>query len=124
MHLDAIEHANEIGDMQDSLLARQIKAEKQAASEIQELFTVTVRKVTHKHLAVPYVSYRCEMPTGRIDTNPLAEVVADVCSSGKPLDALMAVMEKSDCPLVAAWREAMAADYIYRNASDIGELTA
>ncbi len=123
MHLDAIAHAAEIGDMQDSLLARQIKAEKQAENEIRELFTVTVRKVTHKHLAVPYVSY-AKSSAGRIDTHPLAEVVADVCTSGKPLDALMAVMEKSDCPLVAAWREAMAADYIYRNASDIGELTA
>lgn len=122
-YLDAVRHADEIGDMQDSLLARQINAEKQAESEIQELFTKTVRTVTHKHLSVPYVSYR-NSPAGRIDTNPLAEVVADVCSSGKPLDALMAVMEKSDCPLVAAWREAMAADYIYRNASDIGELTA
>ena len=122
VYLDAVRHADHIGDLQDSLLARQIKAEKQAASEIQELFTKTVRTVTHKHLSVPYVSYR-HTATGRIDTNPLAEVVADVCSSGKPLDALMAVMEKSDCPLVAAWREAMAADYIYRNASDIGEIT-
>lgn len=122
-YLDAVRHADEIGDMQDSLLARQIKAEKQAASEIRELFTETVRKVNHKHLAAPFVHYG---PNGaaKIDTYTLTEVVADTCSSGKPLDALMEVMAKSDCPLVAAWREAMAADYIYRHASDIGELTA
>lgn len=122
MHLDAIEHADHIGAMQDSLLSRQIKAEKQAEAEIKELFTKTVRKVSSKHLAVPFVSYRTS-PTGRIDTHQLDEAVADVCSSGKPLDALMKVMEASDCPLVAAWREAMAVDYAYRNASDIGELT-
>ena len=123
MHLDAIEHADHIGAMQDSLLSRQIKAEKQAEAEIKELFTKTVRKVSSKHLAVPFVSYRTS-PTGRIDTHQLEDAVADICSSGKPLEALMKVMEASDCPLVAAWREAMAADYSYRNASDIGELTA
>ena len=122
MHLDAIEHADHIGSMQDSLLSRQIKAEKQAEVEIKELFTKTVRKVSSKHLAVPFVSYRTS-PTGRIDTHQLEEAVADICSSGKPLDALMKVMEASDCPLVAAWREAMAVDYSYRNAADIGELT-
>ena len=122
MHLDAIEHADHIGSMQDSLLSRQIKAEKQAEVEIKELFTKTVRKVNHKHLAVPFVSYRTS-PTGRIDTHQLEEAVADICSSGKPLEALMKVMEASDCPLVGASREAMAVDYSYRNAADIGELT-
>ena len=122
MHLDAIEHADHIGSMQDSLLSRQIKAETQAAAEIKELFTKTVRKVSSKHLAVPFVSYRTS-PTGRIDTHQLSEAVADICSSGEPLEALMKVMEASDCPLVAAWREAMAVDYSCRNASDIGELT-
>ena len=122
-YLDAVADADHVGAVQDSLTARQIKAEQQAAKEINELFTKTVRKVPHKHLSAPFVSY-AQNPTGRIHTNPLAEVVADTCSRGKPLDALMAVMEKSDCPLVAAWREAMAADYVYRNASDIGELTA
>ena len=122
MHLDAIEHADHIGSMQDSLLNRQIKAETQAEAEIKELFTKTVRKVSSKHLAAPFVSYRTS-PTGRIDTHKLDEAVADICSSGKPLEALMKVMEASDCPLVAAWREAMAVDYSYLNAADIGEIT-
>ena len=122
MHLDAIEHADHIGSMQNPLHSRQIKAETQAAAEIKELFTKTVRKVSSKHLAVPFVSYRTS-PTGRIDTHQLEEAVADICSSGKPLEALMKVMEASDCPLVAAWREAMAVDYSYRNAADIGEIT-
>jgi hypothetical protein len=122
MHLDAIKHADEIGDMQDSLLARKIQAEQHAAAEIRELFTKTVRKVTHKYLAVPFVRYGFN-GAARIETTSLAEAVVDICTNGEPLDALMAVLEKSDCPLVAAWREAMAADYIYRNSSDIGELT-
>jgi hypothetical protein len=122
MHLDAIEHADHIGSMQDSLLARQIEAEKQAEAEIKELFTKTVRKVSSKHLAAPFVRYSSS-GSARIDTHQLDEAVADICSSGKPLEALMKVMEASDCPLVAAWREAMAVDYSYRNASDIGEIT-
>jgi len=122
MHLDAIAHADQLGAIQDSLLDRQIKAEKQAESEITELFTVTVRKVEPKHLAVPFVRYSAN-GAARIDTKPLPEAVADTCTNGKPLESLMAVMANSDCPLVAAWREAMAADYSYRNASDIGELT-
>ena len=122
MHLDAIEHADHIGSMQDSRLNRQIKAEKQAEAEIKELFTKTVRKVSSKHLAAPFVRYSSS-GSARIDTTPLSEAVADTCTNGAPLEALMKVMEASDCPLVAAWREAMAVDYSYRNAADIGEIT-
>lgn len=122
MHLDAIEHADHIGAMQDSLLDRQIKAEKQAEAEIKALFTKTVRKVSSKHLAAPFVRHGSS-GSARIDTTPLSEAVADTCTNGAPLEALMKVMEASDCPLVAAWREAMAVDYSYRNASDIGEIT-
>jgi hypothetical protein len=39
---------------------------------------------------------------------------------GKPLEALLAVFANSECPLVAALREAVAADYIDRNAAEIG----
>ena len=123
MHLDAVRDADHLGAMQDSLLSRQIKAEKQAAAEIMELFTKTVRKVQHQHLAAPMAFYPSLNSAGLIVTVPLAEVVHDTCTNGKPLEALMQVMAQSDCPLVAAWREAMAADYSYRNASDIGELT-
>lgn len=121
-YLDAVRDADHIGAMQDSLLARQIKAEKQAAAEIMELFTKTVRKVQHQHLAAPFVRYGFN-GAARVETMPLSEAVADICTNGKPLEALMQVMAQSDCPLVAAWREAMAADYSHRNASDIGELT-
>ena len=108
--------------MQDSRLNRQIKAEKQAEAEIKELFTKTVRKVKYEHLAAPFVRYSAGGAV-RIDTTPLSEAVADTCTNGAPLEALMKVMEASDCPLVAAWREAMAVDYSYRNAADIGEIT-
>lgn len=121
--LDAIEHADHIGAMQDSLLSRQIKAEKQAEAEIKELFTKTVRKVKYEHLAAPFVRYSA-CGAVRIDTTPLSEAVADTCTNGAPLHALMKVMQQSDCPLVAAWREAMAVDYSRWNAADIGELTA
>jgi hypothetical protein len=118
MHLDAIAHADEIVDMQDSLLARQIKAEKHAAAEIRELLTVTVRKVHPKRLSLP-------LPLGLNDRVVIThlemdEAIKDAMTYGKPLDALLSVFANSECPLVAALREAVAADYIDRNAAEIG----
>jgi len=121
MHLDAIAHANEIGDMQDSLLARQIKAEKQAENEIREMLTVTVRKVHPKRLSLPLPLYR---NGGLVITAlDMSEAIADTLTNGKPLDALLSVFANSECPLVAALREAVAADYIDRNAAEIGNAT-
>lgn len=118
MHLDAIAHADEIGDMQDSLLARQIQAEQHAAAEIRELLTVTVRKVYPKRLSLPLPLYR---NGGLVITAlDMSEAIADTLTSGKPLDALLSVFANSECPLVAALREAVAADYIDRNAAEIG----
>ncbi len=121
MHLDAIEHAAEIGAMQDSLLARQIKAEKHAESEIRELLTKTVRKVDPKRLTLPYPLVRNGgLVIAALD---MGEAIADALTYGEPLDALLAVFANSECPLVAALREAVAADYIRRNATEIGEAT-
>lgn len=122
-YLEAVRDAEHHIAAQDSLLSRQIKAEQQAEQEIKELFTKTVRKVQYEHLAAPFVRYSAGGAV-RIDTTPLSEAVADTCTNGKPLHALMKVMQQSDCPLVAAWREAMAADYSHRNAADIAEVVA
>jgi hypothetical protein len=118
MHLDAIEHAAEIGDMQDSLLARQIKAEQHAAAEIRELLTVTVRKVHPKRLSLPLPLERSSGVV--IASLEMDEAIKDAMTYGKPLEALLAVFANSECPLVAALREAVAADYIDRNAAEIG----
>lgn len=95
-------------------------AEKRVGDEIMELFTKTVRKANHKHLAAPFVSNSAGGMFVRYQ--PLAGAVTDTSSSGAPLEALMAVMAGSDCPLVAKWREAMAEDYIKHHAADIAQV--
>ena len=91
-------------------------AEKRVSDEIMELFTKTVRQVSHKHLVAPWVTYR---PAVTVKYQPLSEAAADLVSYGAPRDALMDVIAGSDCPLVAALRVAMAKDYIKNNASNI-----
>lgn len=86
--------------------------------EIVETITKTVRKVSHKALSVPYVKNNANGTTA-IAAYQMVEVVTDYGTEPKPLQALMAVLEKSDCQLVAKWREAMAERYADANADDV-----
>ncbi len=121
MHLDAIEHADDIGAMQDGLLARQIDAERHAAAEIRELLTKTVRLIDPKRLSLPFPADR--NGTTIVSTIGMDEAIKDALTYGAPLEAFLKVYAKSDCPLVAALREAVAVDYIGRNAAEIGNAT-
>ena len=85
---------------------------------IIETITKTVRKVDHRVLSVPYVKNN-SIGTQAIDAYQLLEVVKDYGTEPKPLQALMAVLEGSDCPLVAKWREAMAERYADANADEV-----
>ena len=78
--------------------------------EIIETLTATIRKVPHAKLCVPFVSYR-GTDYGILRQSPIDEVVTDHCADTEPLAALMAVLERSDCPLVAAYRKALATAY-------------
>ena len=88
---------------------------------IIETITKTVRKVSHKVLSVPYVKNNSNGSTS-IAAYQLVEVVTDYGTEPKPLQALMAVLEGSDCPLVAKWREAMAERYADANADEVDEV--
>jgi len=122
-YLDAVQDADNYGDTQAKRNEAVIAAEKQVTAEITELLTKTVTQTNYKFLSLPYVTYQGS-PIGKIATIALSEVIADECSSGKPLDALMAVICDSTCPLVAELRKAIADHYVYANASDIAEVTA
>jgi len=122
-YLDAVQDADNYGDTQAKRNEAVIAAEKQLAAEITELLTKTVTQTNYKFLSLPYVTYKGS-PIGEIATIALSEAIADECSSGKPLDALMAVICDSTCPLVAELRKAIADRYVYANASDIAEVTA
>lgn len=90
---------------------------------IIETITKTVRNVPHQALSVPYVK-RSMTARPRIDQYPLSEVIVDYGTEPKCMDALMAVIEKSDCPLVAAWRMAIAERFADSNADEVEGLQA
>jgi hypothetical protein len=89
--------------------------------EIVETLTQSIRKVGHAGLSVPFVSHR-GTDYGVLRQYPLVEVVRDYSSNEGPEAALMAVMERSDCPLVAAYREALAKAYSDSWADDVEAL--
>lgn len=88
---------------------------------IVETITKTVRTVDHRALSVPYVKNNAN-GSQSIDAYQLLEVVKDYGTEPKPLQALMAVLAGSDCPLVAAWREAMALRFADANADEVDEV--
>lgn len=88
---------------------------------IVQTITKTVRKVDHRVLSVPYVKNNSN-GTCAIAAYQLLEVVKDYGTDPKPLQALMAVLEGSDCQLVAKWREAMAEHFADVNADEVDEV--
>ena len=85
---------------------------------IVQTITQTVRNVDHRALSVPYVKNNSN-GTQAIDAYQLLEVVKDYGTDPKPLQALMAVLEGSDCPLVAEYRTALAKRYSDSWADDV-----
>ena len=119
MFLDPVQHEIHHTERLDALNKRLAEAEANAAAQIREIFLKDVRQVPANRLNVPVASYMTG--TLRVVYLPLSEAVADAVSSGKPLDALMEVLSKSDCPHVQAFRSALAEDHIQRNASELAE---
>ena len=90
---------------------------------IAQTITETVRSIDHRALSLPYVK---NLPNGGqvIDAYQMLNVVQDYGTDPKPLAALLAVLEKSDCPLVAAYRMALAERYADAWADEVDEFTA
>ena len=86
--------------------------------QIIEVLTETVRKVPVANLSLPYVSYS-KKPQGGIAQYPLTEVLVDYGTDPFPLKALIEVIEKSDCPLVAAYRQRLAEHFADLNADEV-----
>jgi hypothetical protein len=92
---------------------------------IRETITETVRTVNPAVLSLPYVKYAsCNDTAPKIAAYPFAEVVTDYGTDAVPLAALMAVIAGSDCPLVAAYREALSDSYEDAKADELGEFAA
>lgn len=82
----------------------------QVRDEIFETLTQSIRKVSHASLSVPFVKYE-SADKYYLDQYPIVEVVRDYSSEKGPEAALMTLLERSDCPLVAAYRDALATAY-------------
>lgn len=93
--------------------------------EIVEVLTETVRTVSASKLGLPYVKMDKvgDDYVAKLSMYPLSEVVTDYGTDPKPLAALLAVIEKSDCPHVAAFRLALAERYADSNADEVEELS-
>ena len=92
------------------------------ADLIVDTITKTVRTVPYQVLSVPYVKHTAT--SASIASYPLVEVFSDYGTEPKLMAALMAVIEKSDCPLVAAYRLAVAERFAEANAEEVEELQA
>ena len=99
-----------------------VKKSTRVRNEITETLTKTIRTVSHTKLGVPYVSYR-GTDYGILRQSAITDVVNDHSADKAPLAALMAVMERSDCPLVGAYREALAKAYADAWADSVEQLS-
>ncbi len=93
------------------------------AQLIVDTITNTVRTTSSQVLSVPYVTYR-DGNGPKVMPYPLTEVFSDYGTEPKLMAALMAVIEKSDCPLVAAYRLAVAERFADANADEVEEMQA
>ena len=112
---DPVADADRYNDAQDKMDTAREAAREEFEAEITRIFTCDIRKVPAKSLTVPVVRGNC------VERAPLADSITDTVSYGSPTEAFMAVLEKSDCPLVKTLRETLAADYADRWAMDCAE---
>jgi hypothetical protein len=94
--------------------------------EYFEVLTQTVRKVPVKNLSLDYTKTTYDRENDlygtQLDKYPVTEVIEDYLGYDKPLLALFEAFEKSDCPFVAKFREALAESFADHNADEVEEL--
>ena len=88
-----------------------------ARASIVKTLTKSIRLLSARFLSLPYVSYRSGAP--RLAAMPINEVVQEYGTEAKPMDAWLAVLKDSDCPLVEAFRQELARSYADAHADDI-----
>lgn len=92
--------------------------ERQVTEEIERIFTQSIRFAAAASLSLP-TTRDGGMSEGR---EALTEAISDRVGYGAPLDAVVRVLESSNCPLVQKLREALAADYAKSNAADVAQV--
>lgn len=110
---DALAHDDAMADAQDAVEQELIAV----SSEITHLFTQLARTAPLSRLTAPQMNSTTRRSLGV----PLIEAIDDSLAYPGPHGALMAVIAGSDCPLVAALRQALATHWIDNNAAELAD---
>lgn len=110
--LDAARHYDAIAAENEAIEDLEIAARE----EITDTLTKHIR--TTKALTLPAVHFG----KSRVEYVPIAEVIQDEIGFGKPFEALMQALHKSDCPFVSAIRLAIAESYAESNETEIAQM--
>jgi hypothetical protein len=122
-YLDAVEDAAAIGDLSDKLDQSYEVALNAVTKLITEVLTKSITQAPYQSLSLPFISYR-NVPSGKVEQYPVAEIVAEECGAGPVHVALMEVIAGSTCPLVGKLRQALVDAYTNSHAEEYAEFTA
>jgi len=81
-----------------------------------------IGKVPFTSLSVPHVSYRNSIG-GRVSQYPMNEVFDDYGNETAAHAAFVAMLEKSKCPLVKAYKETVQACFVASNLEELEVFT-
>jgi hypothetical protein len=81
-----------------------------------------IGKVPFSSLSVPCVSYR-NKPGGKIIQYPLDEVFSDYGDHAAAEVAFVAMLEKSECPLVKAYIQTVQACFVEHNLDELEQFS-
>ena len=81
-----------------------------------------IGKVPFTSLSVPYVSYHTSI-NGRVAQYEMQSVFNDYHGETAAQNAFIAMLEKSECPLVKAYKETVQACFVASNLEELEVLT-
>lgn len=77
-----------------------------------------IGKVPFSSLSVPFISYRYQK-CGKLDQYAMNEVFNDYHGETAAQNAFIAMLEKSTCPLVQAYKQTIQACFVDRNLEEL-----
>jgi len=83
----------------------------------------SIGKVPFSSLSVPHVSYRENIMVGKIAQYAMNEVFNDYHGQTAAQNAFIAMLEKSECPLVKAYKETVQACFVAANLEELEVFT-
>ena len=101
-------------------------AREQAEEHYKTLFSIAFEALSHPEplktelICLPYVSYR-DNPKGKKNVYQIIDVIRDYSDYPKPEAALLEMLRHSKCPHVAAFKQALIAQYEESNLSELVE---